>query len=194
MFQNLLKIGILVWREADSETLPKRSLRRKLFKICCMDWGKLIQLMHTTMFPVQVKTLKIQAGVQVSRPGELRRHIQLWKTLFVLYLYLIGTFCEEVLKFVSLWKKCEVVKFEEGFEVVKKVGSSVRSCEVVKSKFLGSHPKMASAKVTAIEESKNLTTLPLDELIGNLKVHEEIIKKDSETVKSKREQNRSNCP
>ncbi|GJU62811.1 zinc finger, CCHC-type containing protein [Tanacetum coccineum] len=38
---------------------------------------------------------------------------------------------------------------------------------------------------------KNLTTLPLDELIENLKVHEEIIKKDSETVKSKREQNRS---
>ncbi|GKE35357.1 hypothetical protein Tco_1454679, partial [Tanacetum coccineum] len=52
------------------------------------------------------------------------------------------------------------------------------------------HPKWR-AKVTAIEESKNLTTLPLDELIGNLKVHKEIIKKDSETVKSKREQNRS---
>ncbi|GKC19934.1 hypothetical protein Tco_1022084, partial [Tanacetum coccineum] len=31
----------------------------------------------------------------------------------------------------------------------------------------------------------------LDESFGNLKVHEEIIKKDSETVKSKREQNRS---
>ncbi|GJY18229.1 hypothetical protein Tco_0389720 [Tanacetum coccineum] len=47
------------------------------------------------------------------------------------------------------------------------------------------------AKVTAIEESKNLTTLSLDELIGNLKIYEEIIKKDSETVKSKREQSRS---
>ncbi|GJS37188.1 hypothetical protein Tco_0535570 [Tanacetum coccineum] len=43
----------------------------------------------------------------------------------------------------------------------------------------------------AIEESKNLTTLSLDELIGNLKVYEEVIKKDSETVKSKREQSRS---
>ncbi|GKD05505.1 hypothetical protein Tco_1180479 [Tanacetum coccineum] len=31
------------------------------------------------------------------------------------------------------------------------------------------HPKWRT-KVTAIEESKNLTTLPLDELIGNLKV------------------------
>ncbi|GKC54404.1 hypothetical protein Tco_1077149, partial [Tanacetum coccineum] len=33
-------------------------------------------------------------------------------------------------------------------------------------------------KVMAIEESKNLTTFPLDELIGNLKVYEEVIKKD----------------
>ncbi|GJV12842.1 retrovirus-related pol polyprotein from transposon TNT 1-94 [Tanacetum coccineum] len=47
------------------------------------------------------------------------------------------------------------------------------------------------AKVTAIEESKNLTTLPLDELIGNLKVYEEVIKKDFETVKGKKEQSRS---
>ncbi|GKC97714.1 hypothetical protein Tco_1167989 [Tanacetum coccineum] len=52
------------------------------------------------------------------------------------------------------------------------------------------HPKWR-AKVTAIEESKNLTTLSLDELIGNLKIYEEIIKKDSETVKSKRKQSRS---
>ncbi|GJU29588.1 hypothetical protein Tco_1173177 [Tanacetum coccineum] len=46
-------------------------------------------------------------------------------------------------------------------------------------------------KFTAIEESKNPTTLSLDELIGNLKVYEEVIKKDSETVKNKREQSRS---
>ncbi|GJT56834.1 hypothetical protein Tco_0991888, partial [Tanacetum coccineum] len=41
------------------------------------------------------------------------------------------------------------------------------------------HPKWR-AKVTAIEESKDLTSLSLDELIGNFKVHEMIIKKDSE--------------
>ncbi|GJW19891.1 retrovirus-related pol polyprotein from transposon TNT 1-94 [Tanacetum coccineum] len=41
------------------------------------------------------------------------------------------------------------------------------------------------AKVTAIEESKDLASLSLDELIGNLKVHEMIIKKDSEIVKAK---------
>ncbi|GJW85059.1 zf-CCHC domain-containing protein [Tanacetum coccineum] len=46
------------------------------------------------------------------------------------------------------------------------------------------HPKWR-AKVTTIEESKDLTLLSLDELIGNLKVHEMIIKKDSEIVKAK---------
>ncbi|GJQ95656.1 hypothetical protein Tco_0006795 [Tanacetum coccineum] len=52
------------------------------------------------------------------------------------------------------------------------------------------HPKWR-AKVTAIEKSKNLTTLSLDELIGNLKVYEEVIKKDFETVKGKKEQSKS---
>ncbi|GJY07948.1 UBN2 domain-containing protein [Tanacetum coccineum] len=46
------------------------------------------------------------------------------------------------------------------------------------------HPKWR-AKVTAIEELKDLTLLSLDELIGNLKVHEMIIKKDYEIVKAK---------
>ncbi|GJW29890.1 hypothetical protein Tco_0046765, partial [Tanacetum coccineum] len=52
------------------------------------------------------------------------------------------------------------------------------------------HPKWG-AKFTAIEELKDLTSLSLDELIGNLKVYEVIIKKDSEMVKGKREQSRS---
>nr|GEY41962.1 ribonuclease H-like domain-containing protein [Tanacetum cinerariifolium] len=46
-------------------------------------------------------------------------------------------------------------------------------------------------KVIAIEESNDLTSLSLDGLIGNLKVYEVIIKKDSEMVKGKREQSRS---
>ncbi|GJU06354.1 retrovirus-related pol polyprotein from transposon TNT 1-94 [Tanacetum coccineum] len=45
------------------------------------------------------------------------------------------------------------------------------------------HPKWRE-KVTAIEESKALTSLSLDELIGNLKVHEMMIKKDSKIVKA----------
>nr|GFA26829.1 serine/threonine protein kinase SRPK1 [Tanacetum cinerariifolium] len=48
------------------------------------------------------------------------------------------------------------------------------------------HPKWR-AKVTAIEELKYLTSLSLDELIRNLKVHKMIIKKDPKIVKAKRE-------
>ncbi|GJZ56271.1 zf-CCHC domain-containing protein [Tanacetum coccineum] len=67
-------------------------------------------------------------------------------------------------------------------------GFSSKNCV---RKFLRAlHPKWR-VKVTAIEESKNLTTLPLDELIGNLKVYKEVIKKDFKTVKGKKEQSRS---
>ncbi|GJW04003.1 zf-CCHC domain-containing protein [Tanacetum coccineum] len=61
-------------------------------------------------------------------------------------------------------------------------GYSSKNCV---RKFLRAlHPKWR-AKVTTIEESKDLTSLSLDEIIGNLKVHEMIIKKDSEIVKAK---------
>ncbi|GKA62631.1 hypothetical protein Tco_0762150 [Tanacetum coccineum] len=52
------------------------------------------------------------------------------------------------------------------------------------------HPKWRT-KVTTVEESKDLTSLSLDKIIGNLKVYEVIIKKDSEMVKVKRQQSRS---
>ncbi|GJR55725.1 retrovirus-related pol polyprotein from transposon TNT 1-94 [Tanacetum coccineum] len=48
------------------------------------------------------------------------------------------------------------------------------------------HPKWR-AKVMTIEESKDLTSLSIDELIENLKVHKMIIKKDSKIVKAKGE-------
>ncbi|GJT76412.1 zf-CCHC domain-containing protein [Tanacetum coccineum] len=48
------------------------------------------------------------------------------------------------------------------------------------------HPKWR-AKVMEIEESKDLTSPSLDELIRNLKVHEMIIKKDFKIVKAKGE-------
>ncbi|GKD45572.1 retrovirus-related pol polyprotein from transposon TNT 1-94 [Tanacetum coccineum] len=54
-------------------------------------------------------------------------------------------------------------------------------------KFLRALHSKWRSKVTAIEESKDLTSLLLDELIENLKVYEMIIKKDSEIVKAKGE-------
>nr|GEY07192.1 retrotransposon protein [Tanacetum cinerariifolium] len=54
-------------------------------------------------------------------------------------------------------------------------------------KFLRALHSKWRAKVTTIEESKDLTSLSLDEFTGNLKVHVMIIKKDSEIVKAKKE-------
>ncbi|GJV34502.1 retrovirus-related pol polyprotein from transposon TNT 1-94 [Tanacetum coccineum] len=73
---------------------------------------------------------------------------------------------------------------------LKALDESFSSKNCVRKFLRALHPKWR-AKVTAIEESKNLTTLPLDELIGNLKVYEEVIMKDVETVKGKKEQSRS---
>ncbi|GJR07140.1 hypothetical protein Tco_0530124 [Tanacetum coccineum] len=73
---------------------------------------------------------------------------------------------------------------------LKALDESFSSKNYVRKFLRALHPKWR-AKVTTIEESKDLTSLSLDELIGNLKVYEVIIKKDSEIVKGKREQNRS---
>nr|GEY54616.1 UBN2 domain-containing protein [Tanacetum cinerariifolium] len=70
--------------------------------------------------------------------------------------------------------------FDEGF-----------SCKNYVRKFLRALQPKWRAKVTTIEESKDLTSLSLNELIDNLKVYEVIIKKDSEMVKGKREKSRS---
>ncbi|GJR51958.1 hypothetical protein Tco_1402479 [Tanacetum coccineum] len=65
-----------------------------------------------------------------------------------------------------------------GFEGYLKMVVEIR-------KFLRAlHPKWR-ANVIAIEKPKDLTLLSLDELIGNLKVHEMIIKKGSKIVKAK---------
>ncbi|GJY90135.1 hypothetical protein Tco_0505331 [Tanacetum coccineum] len=68
---------------------------------------------------------------------------------------------------------------------------AIRKLNLLASKALVRRSAIFCAKVTAIEESKDLTSLSLDELIGNLNVYQAIIKKDSEMVKGKREQNRS---
>ncbi|GJZ68632.1 hypothetical protein Tco_0631872 [Tanacetum coccineum] len=55
---------------------------------------------------------------------------------------------------------------------------------------VGLHPKKR-AKVMAIEESKDLSLLALDELIGNLKVHELVMEKDSKIYRGKKERIKS---
>ncbi|GJT23241.1 copia protein [Tanacetum coccineum] len=50
-------------------------------------------------------------------------------------------------------------------------------------KFLRALPSKWRPKVTAIEESKDLSKLSLDELVGNLKVYEVVLEKDLEIAK-----------
>nr|GEV58946.1 zf-CCHC domain-containing protein/DUF4219 domain-containing protein/UBN2 domain-containing protein [Tanacetum cinerariifolium] len=75
------------------------------------------------------------------------------------------------------------VRFNTFITSLKALDESFPSKNYVKKFLRALHPKWR-AKVTAIKESKNLTTLSLDELIGNKK-------KDSEMVKGKRDQSRS---
>ncbi|GJS57324.1 hypothetical protein Tco_0652108 [Tanacetum coccineum] len=89
-------------------------------------------------------------------------------------------------------KKDEIVPFDkQSDDLKKKLAKNNEAKMNYVRKFLRAlHPKW-HVKVTAIEGSKDLTSLSLDELIGNLKVCEVIIKKDSEIVKGKREKSRS---
>ncbi|GJU24421.1 zf-CCHC domain-containing protein [Tanacetum coccineum] len=58
-------------------------------------------------------------------------------------------------------------------------------------KFLRALPSKWRPKVTVIEESKDLSKLSLDELVGNLKVYEVVLEKDLEIAKNKKEKYKS---
>nr|GFC52615.1 zf-CCHC domain-containing protein/UBN2 domain-containing protein [Tanacetum cinerariifolium] len=76
------------------------------------------------------------------------------------------------------------VRFNTIITSLKALDEGYSSKNYVKKFLRALHPKWRT-KITVIEEPKDLTSLCLDELIGNLKVHEMIIKKDSEIVKAK---------
>nr|GEW25637.1 zf-CCHC domain-containing protein/UBN2 domain-containing protein [Tanacetum cinerariifolium] len=76
------------------------------------------------------------------------------------------------------------VRFNTIITSLKALDEGYSSKNYVRKFLRALHPKWRE-KVTAIEDSKDLTSLSLDELIGNLKVHEMIIKKDLEIVKEK---------
>ncbi|GKA07041.1 hypothetical protein Tco_0686265, partial [Tanacetum coccineum] len=75
-----------------------------------------------------------------------------------------------------------LARFNTIITSLKALDEGYSSKNYVRKFFRALHPKWR-AKV--IEESKDLTSLSLNELIRNLKVHEMIIKKDSEIVKAK---------
>ncbi|GAV88155.1 UBN2 domain-containing protein, partial [Cephalotus follicularis] len=66
---------------------------------------------------------------------------------------------------------------------LKNLGKSYPNQELVR-KILRCLPKSWTPKVTAIEEAKDLTTLPLEQLLGSLMTHEAIMKNhESEVTK-----------
>ncbi|GKE50840.1 zf-CCHC domain-containing protein [Tanacetum coccineum] len=72
-------------------------------------------------------------------------------------------------------------KFNTIITNLKALDESFPSKNCVRKFLRELHPKWR-AKVTTIEESKNLTTLSLDELIGNLKVYEEESSDDNSSI------------
>ncbi|GJW87749.1 retrovirus-related pol polyprotein from transposon TNT 1-94 [Tanacetum coccineum] len=91
-------------------------------------------------------------------------------------------------KFGKLYKSIDSVfaRFNTIITCLKALDKGYSSKNYVRKFLRALHPKWR-AKVTTIEELKDLTLLSLDELIGNLKVYEMIIKKDYEIVKDKGE-------
>ncbi|GKC34670.1 putative reverse transcriptase domain-containing protein [Tanacetum coccineum] len=79
---------------------------------------------------------------------------------------------------------CGFARFNTIITSLKALDESYSSKNYVRKFLRALHPKWR-ANVMAIEESKDLTSLSLNELIENLKVHEMIIKKDSDVVKAK---------
>ncbi|GKA95912.1 zf-CCHC domain-containing protein, partial [Tanacetum coccineum] len=85
---------------------------------------------------------------------------------------------------------CAFARFNTIITSLKALDESFLSRNYVK-KFLRALPTKWRPKVTAIEESKDLSTLPLNELIGNLKVYEVVLEKDLETFRNKKEKYKS---
>ncbi|GJV42858.1 zf-CCHC domain-containing protein [Tanacetum coccineum] len=85
---------------------------------------------------------------------------------------------------------CAFVRFNTIITSLKALDESFSSHNHVR-KFSRDLPTKWRPKVTAIEESKDLSTLLLDDLIGNLKVYEVMLEKDSEASKNKKEKYKS---
>nr|GFC41036.1 UBN2 domain-containing protein [Tanacetum cinerariifolium] len=85
---------------------------------------------------------------------------------------------------------CAFARFNTIITSLKALDESFLSGNHV-SKFLRALPTKWRPKVTSIDESNDLSTLPLDELIDNLKVYEVVLEKDYETSRNKKEKYKS---
>ncbi|GKA79170.1 hypothetical protein Tco_0785766 [Tanacetum coccineum] len=85
---------------------------------------------------------------------------------------------------------CTFARFNTIITPLKALDECFSSCNHVRE-FLRDLPTKWRPKVMAIEESKDLSTLPLDELIDKLKVYEVVLEKDLEISNKKKEKYKS---
>ncbi|GJV20617.1 hypothetical protein Tco_1369637 [Tanacetum coccineum] len=85
---------------------------------------------------------------------------------------------------------CAFARFNTIITSLKALNESFLSHNHVR-KFLRALPTKWHPKVTAIEESKDLSTQPLDDLISNLKFYEVVLENDLEISKNKKEKYKS---
>nr|GEY14086.1 UBN2 domain-containing protein [Tanacetum cinerariifolium] len=83
-------------------------------------------------------------------------------------------------------EKKRLDRLKQDQKILEALDEGFSSKNYVRKFFRALHLKWR-AKVTVIEESKDLSSLALDELIGNLKVHEVIMEKNSKFYKGKKE-------
>nr|GEX36813.1 hypothetical protein [Tanacetum cinerariifolium] len=107
-----------------------------------MDWGKLIQLMHTKMFLKEVKTLKIQIEYKYQDQKTQKRSSALealWKTLFLLYLYLLGTLSDfkylnkndiEDMYNICLRRRNDTPKYKQQTALIQALLIYIKSCVI----------------------------------------------------------------
>ncbi|GJY32653.1 hypothetical protein Tco_0417122 [Tanacetum coccineum] len=119
---------------------------------------------------------------------------EIWKTLLITHKgnsqvkeSKIDLFVQQYKQFVIFEDECidsSFARFNNIITSLKALDEGYSSKNYVRKFLRAIHPKWRE-NVTKIEDLKDLTSLSLDELIGNLKVHEMIIKKDTKIVKAK---------
>nr|GEU77926.1 DUF4219 domain-containing protein/UBN2 domain-containing protein [Tanacetum cinerariifolium] len=85
---------------------------------------------------------------------------------------------------------CAFSRFNTIITSLKELDESFPSRNHVR-KFLRALPSKWHPEVTTIEESKDLSKLSLDELVGNLKVYEVVLEKELESAKNEKEKYKS---
>ncbi|GJY31931.1 hypothetical protein Tco_0415426 [Tanacetum coccineum] len=91
MFQNLLKIWMLVWGEADSETSRKRSIGRKLLNDMLHELGE-VNLTHANYNGSRIsKDTEDPSWSTSVKTRRQRRHLQHWKRFGRLYFVVFCT-------------------------------------------------------------------------------------------------------